>query len=78
MIKLCNTFSNFSTQGWFEVDPVIFGLALSMLIQLGAMFQWTIRQSAEVVNQVSLRYLHKNKCIMFPCLISIYDFIAWF
>jgi ATP-binding cassette subfamily C (CFTR/MRP) protein 4 len=42
----------FSDRGWFEVDPVIFGLALSMLIQLGAMFQWTIRQSAEVVNQM--------------------------
>jgi len=42
----------FSDQGWFEVDPVIFGLALSMLIQLGSIFQWTIRQSAEVVNQM--------------------------
>ncbi len=38
--------------GWFGVDPVIFGLALSMLIQLGSIFQWTIRQSAEVVNQM--------------------------
>jgi len=40
----------FSEQGWFGVDPVIFGLALSMLIQMGTIFQWTIRQSAEVVN----------------------------
>lgn len=38
--------------GWFGVDPVVFGLALSMLIQLGSIFQWTIRQSAEVVNQM--------------------------
>jgi len=42
----------FSERGWFEVDPVVFGLALSMLIQLGSIFQWTIRQSAEVVNQM--------------------------
>lgn len=42
----------FSDQGWFEVDPVIFGLALGILIQLGSIFQWTIRQSAEVVNQM--------------------------
>merc|ERR1712038_753643 len=42
----------FSNQGWFDVDPVIFGLALGMLIQLGSIFQWTIRQSAEVVNQM--------------------------
>merc|ERR1712176_789865 len=33
-----------------QVDPVIFGLALSMLIQLGSFFQWSVRQSAEVVN----------------------------
>ena len=44
----------FSERGWFNVDPVIFGLALSMLMQLGSIFQWTIRQSAEVVNQVSI------------------------
>lgn len=42
----------FSERDWFEVDPVIFGLALSMLIQLGSIFQWTVRQSAEVVNQM--------------------------
>lgn len=30
----------FSEQDWFGIDPVIFGLALSMLIQLGSMFQW--------------------------------------
>jgi len=42
----------FSQKGWIGVDPVVFGLALSMLIQLGSIFQWTIRQSAEVVNQM--------------------------
>lgn len=41
-----------SEREWFNIDPVIFGLALSMLIQLGSIFQWTIRQSAEVVNQM--------------------------
>lgn len=29
-----------SERDWFKVDPVIFGLALSMLIQLGSIFQW--------------------------------------
>jgi ATP-binding cassette subfamily C (CFTR/MRP) protein 4 len=40
----------FSNQGWFNVDPAILGLALSMLLQLAGIFQWCIRQSAEVVN----------------------------
>ena len=38
------------TIDWFTLDPVLFGLALSMLVQLGALFQWTVRISAEVVN----------------------------
>jgi len=43
----------FSRKEWFGgVDPVIFGLALSMLLQLGSIFQWAIRQSAEAVNQM--------------------------
>mmetsp|Transcript_5398 Transcript_5398/g.7759 ORF Transcript_5398/g.7759 Transcript_5398/m.7759 type:complete len:344 (-) Transcript_5398:175-1206(-) len=42
----------FNDQGWFEVDPAIFGLALSMLLQLGGTFQWSVRQSAELVNQM--------------------------
>ena len=40
----------FSVQGWFSVDPAILGLALSTLLQLAGIFQWCIRQSAEVVN----------------------------
>lgn len=42
----------FQTQGWFNVDPAILGLSLSMLLQLAGIFQWCIRQSAEVVNQM--------------------------
>ena len=42
----------FNTQGWFSVDPAILGLSLSMLLQLTGLFQWCIRQSAEVVNQM--------------------------
>ncbi|KAL7564370.1 hypothetical protein ACA910_001519 [Epithemia clementina (nom. ined.)] len=38
--------------GWFDVDPAILGLALSMLIYLSGIFQWCIRQSAEAVNQM--------------------------
>lgn len=36
--------------GWFNIDPAILGLSLSMLLQLAGIFQWCIRQSAEVVN----------------------------
>jgi ATP-binding cassette subfamily C (CFTR/MRP) protein 4 len=42
----------FNTEGWFNVDPAILGLSLSMLLQLAGLFQWCIRQSAEVVNQM--------------------------
>jgi ATP-binding cassette subfamily C (CFTR/MRP) protein 4 len=42
----------FQTKGWFDVDPSILGLSLSMLLQLAGVFQWCIRQSAEVVNQM--------------------------
>ena len=48
-------------QAWFDIDPGILGLALSMLIQLSGLFQWCVRQSAEVVNQVSL----SNNCSVF-------------
>jgi ATP-binding cassette subfamily C (CFTR/MRP) protein 4 len=36
--------------GWFKVDGVVLGLALTFLIQLSGLFQWCIRLSAEVVN----------------------------
>jgi ATP-binding cassette, subfamily C (CFTR/MRP), member 4 len=42
----------FHQQGWFEVDASLLGLAISMLLQLAGIFQWCIRQSAEVVNQM--------------------------
>jgi len=42
----------FQTQGWFKVDPAILGLSISMLLQLCSAFQWCIRQSAEIVNQM--------------------------
>uniref|UniRef100_A0A7S2L9K9 ATP-dependent transporter ycf16 n=1 Tax=Leptocylindrus danicus TaxID=163516 RepID=A0A7S2L9K9_9STRA len=41
-----------NTKGWYEVDPAVLGLALTMLIQLGITFQWCVRQSAEVVNSM--------------------------
>ena len=40
----------FNKEGWFNVDPTDLGLSLSMLLQLAGIFQWCIRQSAEVVN----------------------------
>jgi ATP-binding cassette subfamily C (CFTR/MRP) protein 4 len=39
-------------ESWFKIDPGILGLAISLLIQLSGLFQWCIRQSAEVVNQM--------------------------
>jgi ATP-binding cassette subfamily C (CFTR/MRP) protein 4 len=42
----------FQTQDWFHIDPAILGVAISMLLQLAGIFQWCIRQSAEVVNQM--------------------------
>eukprot|EP00549_Striatella_unipunctata_P000433 CAMPEP_0118721960 /NCGR_PEP_ID=MMETSP0800-20121206/31075_1 /TAXON_ID=210618 ORGANISM="Striatella unipunctata, Strain CCMP2910" /NCGR_SAMPLE_ID=MMETSP0800 /ASSEMBLY_ACC=CAM_ASM_000638 /LENGTH=939 /DNA_ID=CAMNT_0006630007 /DNA_START=841 /DNA_END=3660 /DNA_ORIENTATION=+ len=42
----------FNNQGWFRVEPAILGLSLTMLLQLGGIFQWCIRQSAEVINQM--------------------------
>jgi ATP-binding cassette subfamily C (CFTR/MRP) protein 4 len=39
-------------QAWMDIDPAILGLAISMLIQLSGLFQWCIRQSAEVVNMM--------------------------
>lgn len=40
----------FNTQEWFEIDSAIFGLSLTMLLQLSGLFQWAVRQSAEAVN----------------------------
>ena len=42
----------FDRKKWFSVDPAILGLSISMLLQLAGIFQWCIRQSAEVVNQM--------------------------
>ena len=41
----------FEERKWFSIDPSILGLSISMLLQLAGLFQWCIRQSAEVVNQ---------------------------
>lgn len=40
----------FQQRGWFQIDPAILGLSMSMLLQMAGLFQWCIRQSAEVVN----------------------------
>jgi len=42
----------FNQQGWFQIDPAVLGLALTMLLQLAGIFQWCVRQSAEVINQM--------------------------
>jgi len=42
----------FHDVGWFDVDPAVVGLALTMLMQLAGTFQWCVRQSAEIVNQM--------------------------
>jgi ATP-binding cassette, subfamily C (CFTR/MRP), member 4 len=42
----------FHQRKWFNVDPAVLGLSLSVLLQLASLFQWCVRQSAEVVNQM--------------------------
>jgi ATP-binding cassette subfamily C (CFTR/MRP) protein 4 len=42
----------FSQQGWLHIDPNVLGLAVTMLLQLASLFQWCVRQSAEVTNQM--------------------------
>jgi ATP-binding cassette, subfamily C (CFTR/MRP), member 4 len=37
---------------WVSIEPSTLGLAFTMLLQLAGIFQWCIRQSAEVVNQM--------------------------
>mmetsp|Transcript_18358 Transcript_18358/g.26582 ORF Transcript_18358/g.26582 Transcript_18358/m.26582 type:complete len:1406 (-) Transcript_18358:280-4497(-) len=39
-------------RGWFNIDPALLGLSLTMLLQVASLFQWSVRQSAEVVNQM--------------------------
>jgi ATP-binding cassette subfamily C (CFTR/MRP) protein 4 len=53
MLTLVSFLSVFATYGrWFEINPSLLGLALLLVIQLGALFQWCVRQSAEVVTQM--------------------------
>ena len=54
----------FSEIGWFNISPYILGLALTLLIQLSSSFQWGVRQSAEVVNQmVSVERVSGFSCL---------------
>jgi hypothetical protein len=39
------------------VNPGLLGAALTYVIQLGGLFQWAVRQSAEVENQVIIELL---------------------
>ena len=39
--------------GWFNVDPAILGVALSMLLQIaGTNFPWMVKLSADVTNHM--------------------------
>lgn len=52
-LAVCTFLSVLLTQhGWIDVDPAILGLALTTLLQITGLFQYCIRQSAEVVNQM--------------------------
>ncbi|CAJ1947895.1 unnamed protein product [Cylindrotheca closterium] len=43
----------FHEQGWFDVNPAVLGLALTILLQIATTnFPWIVRQSAEIVNQM--------------------------
>lgn len=41
---------------WFDIDPAILGLSISFILYLAGLFQWCIRQSAEVVNQSTFSF----------------------
>jgi len=45
-------YKTFAQTGWFNISPAILGLTLTVVLQLTSTFQWTIRQSADVVNQM--------------------------
>eukprot|EP00986_Skeletonema_menzelii_P009118 scaffold4065_cov211-Skeletonema_menzelii.AAC.1 len=51
----------FHDKGWFDIQPSVLGLALTLLIQISTTnFPWIVRQSAEVTNQmVSVERLHE-------------------
>lgn len=42
----------FHSNSWFNVDPAILGLALTLLLQLSGLLQWAVRQSSEVINHM--------------------------
>lgn len=43
----------FNDQQWFDIDPALLGVALTILLQIaGTNFPWIVRQSAEIVNQM--------------------------
>jgi hypothetical protein len=42
--------TDITVKGWMNVDQAVLGLALTLLLQLGGTFQWTVRQNAEVVS----------------------------
>jgi ATP-binding cassette, subfamily C (CFTR/MRP), member 4 len=51
---------------WFDIDPAILGLSISFLLYLAGLFQWCIRQSAEVVNQSTLIFCFVLERILLP------------
>jgi ATP-binding cassette subfamily C (CFTR/MRP) protein 4 len=42
----------FHSNNWFQVDPSILGLALTLLLQMSGLLQWAVRQSSEVLNHM--------------------------
>ena len=42
----------FQSNNWFNVDPALLGLALTLLLQLSGLLQWAVRQSCELINHM--------------------------
>jgi len=42
----------FHSNNWFNVDPALLGLALTLLLQLSGLLQWAVRQSCELINHM--------------------------
>jgi ATP-binding cassette subfamily C (CFTR/MRP) protein 4 len=58
--------------GWLQINSSLLGLALMLIIQLSALFQWCVRQSAEVVNYM----VSVERIVDFSCLPAEADLVT--
>ena len=49
---IVSSFPSLSQIGWFQIEPSVLGLSLTLLLQLSGLLQWAVRQSSEVINMM--------------------------